>query len=184
MPARKPPVPKRKSPAKAVAATPPVAIAPPVTPGERGQPPYEATEKDQVTVKAMVAGGIKQAAIAAVLKISPKTLRKHFRHEINTGAAEIDGLVVKSLIQMALGQKAAVGRPALPPNFNAAKYYTQARMGWSERIVVDDGKPADTPMRVVVEFVGEAAAPRVEQSAPQSGSRLPDDIRKAVKLVG
>ena len=184
MPARKTPV--RKPPArKAKAAKPaPEPAAPPPSTGKRGQPPYVATERDQVTVKTMVAGGIDQAAIAAVLKISPKTLRKHFRHEINTGAAEINGLVVKSLIQMALGQKAAVGRPALPPNFNAAKFYAQARMGWSERVVVDDGKPADTPMRVVVEFVGEAAAPRAEQSAPQSGSRLPDDIRKAVKLVG
>jgi hypothetical protein len=33
-------------------------------------------------------------------------------------------------------------------------------MGWSERIVVNNGKPADTPVRVLVEFVGEAAAPR------------------------
>ncbi|MGD0110159.1 MAG: hypothetical protein ABSC06_40025 [Rhodopila sp.] len=57
-------------------------------------------------------------------------------------------------------------------------------MGWSERIIVDDGKPADTPMRVVVEFVGEAGAPQVEQSAPRTGSRLSDDIRKNVQLVG
>ena len=151
---------------------------------KRGQPPYVPTDKDRLTVKVMVAGGIEQSAIAGVLGIALKTLRKHFRREIETSAAEVAAQVVASLITMAVGQKAAPGRSALPPNFNAAKYYTQARMGWSERIIVDDGKPADTPMRVVVEFVGEAGAPQVEQSAPRTGSRLSDDIRKNVQLVG
>ena len=195
MPARKTPVPKppahkakaakpakRMSPPKAVAAPPPVAIAPPVTPGKRGQPPYVPTDKERLTVKVMVAGGIEQAGIASVIGVTQerprgidqKTLRKQFRHELEAGEPEMYGRVVAALFSMATTGK----------NFNAAKWITQARMGWSERIVVDDGKPADTPMRVVVEFVGEAAAPQAEQSAPRSGSRLPDDIRKTVKLVG
>jgi DNA-binding CsgD family transcriptional regulator len=166
---------------KHAAQSQPTAARPPRKPG---RPLYVATDKDRTMVKVMAAGGIEQAAIAAVLKISPKTLRKHFRHEIETAAAEIGAKVVASLINMAVGQSAAPGRAALPPNFNAAKWWTQARMGWSERIVVDDGKPADTPMRIVIEFVGEAAAPRTEQSAPRSGSRLSDDMRKNVQLVG
>lgn len=185
MSARKKPVPKPPA-RKAKAAKPaPEPAAPPTSTGKPAhRPPYVPTDKERLTVKVMVAGGIKQVAIAGVLGISGPTLRKHFRREINTAAAEIGAQVVHSLITMAVGQKAAPGRSALPPNFHAAKFYTQARMGWSEHITVDDGKPADTPMRVVVEFVGEAAAPRAEPSAPQSGSRLPDDIRKAVKLVG
>ena len=154
---------------------------------KRGQPPYVPTDKDRLTVKVMVAGGIEQSAIAGVLGIALKTLRKHFRREIETSAAEVAAQVVASLITMAVGQKAAPGRSALPPNFNAAKYYTQARMGWSERIIVDDGKPADTPMRVVVEFVGEAPvsgqSPGVSGQT-RTGSRLSDDIRKNVQLVG
>lgn len=171
-------MPARRPPPKPEAAAP----APPVTPGKRGQPPYEPTDKDRLAVKVMVAGGIEQAAIASVIGATPqrprgidqKTLRKHFRHELDAGAPEMFGRVVASLFSMATTGK----------NVHAAKWITQARMGWSERIVVDDGKPADTPMRVQIEFVGEPATPRVEQSAPQSGSRLPDDIRKAVKLVG
>jgi hypothetical protein len=155
-----------------------------------GRPVYEATDKDRLTVKVMVAGGIEQRAIAGVLGISGPTLRKHFRREIDTGAAEISAQVVSSLITMAIGRPGrratenVAAQPAVPANFNAAKWYSQARMGWTEHIIVDDGKPADTPMRVVVEFVGEAAAPRVDQSAPRTGSRLPDDIRKNVQLVG
>jgi hypothetical protein len=57
-------------------------------------------------------------------------------------------------------------------------------MGWTERIVVDDGKPADTPMRVIVKLVGEAAPSRVEPSAPQTGSHLSDTTARVVQLVG
>lgn len=160
----------------------PQAVAPPTR--GRGQPQYEPTDKDRLTVKVMVAGGIEQTAIAGVLGISPKTLRKHFRREIETGSAEIGAQVVASVITMAVGQKSAPGRAAMAPNFNAAKWYTQARMGWSEHIVVDEGKRSETPMRVIVELVGDAAAPRVDQSAPSTGSRLPDSIRKNVQLVG
>lgn len=146
---------------------PPAAHPPPTR--KPGQPPYVATDKDRLTVKVMIAGGIEQSAIAAVLGITPKTLRKHFRHEIDAGAPEMFGRVVASLFSMATTGK----------NVHAAKWITQARMGWREHIVVDDGKPADQPMRVIVELVGEAAPPRVEQSAPRSGQRLP-----GVQLVG
>jgi hypothetical protein len=113
--------------------------APAETPARKhGQAPYVPTDKDRLTVKIMVAGGIEQSAIALVLGISAPTLRRNFRREIDTGAAEVAGQVLAPLIAMAVGQKAAPGRAALPANFNAAKYYTQARMGWSERIVVDD----------------------------------------------
>jgi hypothetical protein len=135
-----------------------------------------------VMVKVMVAGGIEQLSIAGVLGISHVTLRKYFRREIATAAAEVGAQVVSSLITMAIGQKPAPGRPAVAPNFHAAKWYTQARMGWSEHIVVVDDKPADIPMRVIVELVGEAAPPRVEQPAPRAGSRLSDSAR--VQLVG
>lgn len=161
---------------------------PPVAKRPAHRPEYVPTEKDRLTVKVMVAGEIKQAAIAGVLGISLKTLRKHYRREIDTGAAEIGAQVVSSVITMAIGRPArratdkAPAQSAVQPNFNAAKWYTQARMGWTEHIVVDDGKPADTPMRVVVEFVGEAAPARVEQAAPRT--RLADDVRKNVQLVG
>jgi hypothetical protein len=153
-------------------------------PSKGGRPAYVATEKDRAMVQVMTAGGIEQLAIAGVLGISHVTLRKHFRHGIDTGMAEIAGKVVQSLITMALGQEETANRPAVAPNFNAAKWYTQARLGWSERVVVDDGKLADTPMRVIVELVGDAATPRIEQSAPRAGARLPDGIRKNVQLLG
>jgi hypothetical protein len=121
----------------------------------------------------MVAGGITQADIARTRGIGLRTLQKHYKTELATGATAINAIViVEHVKQIKAG------------NFNAIKWWQQARMGWHEHIVVDDGKPADTPMRVIVEFVGEApAVPQVEQSAPASGSRL-SDLRKNVQLVG
>lgn len=174
MPARKPPSKPRAEP--------------PSTPTrKRGHPKHEPTPLTRSRVTAWSGGGIELALIAASLPdprpdkpdkigISVPTLNKHYKTELLTGKAMMDGLAIGTLGEaMQRGGKEAVV---------AAKWWTQSRMGWTERIIVDDGKPADTPMRVIVELVGEAAAPRIEQTAPRTGSRLADDIRKGVHLVG
>lgn len=133
---------------------PPEAPAPP-PPRKRGQPPYAPTEKDRLTVKVMVAGGIEQLAIASVLGISGPTLRKHFRREIATASAEANAAVVASLHALAVGRPArkatdnAAAQSAIPANVHAAKWWTQARMDWTEGIRVTSqqldkhGKPAN-----------------------------------------
>lgn len=42
----------------------------------------------------------------------------------------------------------------------------------------------DGPLRVIVELVGDPAPARVEQSAPQTGYRLSDAVRKSVDFIG
>ena len=97
----------------------------------------------------MVAGGIAQVDIARARGISAVTLRKHYRAELTNGMTALNTVVIIELVK-----RIKAGE------FPAIKWWTQSRMGWTERIVVDDGKPADIPMRVIVELVGEAAAPR------------------------
>jgi hypothetical protein len=163
MPARKPPAnpssrahsPKGAPPAKPAAAA-----------RKPGRPPYEPTDKDRTMVRLLCAGGITQDRISVAIGISDRTLRKHYKRDILVGATEIDAQAVATLVD-AMRSGGKEGSPA-------AKWWTQSRMGWVEKILVDDGKPADTPMRVIVEFVGEAAAPSGEPSAPRNGSRLPD----------
>jgi hypothetical protein len=46
------------------------------------------------------------------------------------------------------------------------------------------GNPTDGPMRVVIELVGDSTPPRVESTAPRSGSGLSEISRGAVQLVG
>ena len=44
--------------------------------------------------------------------------------------------------------------------------------------------PADGPMRVIVELVGDPAPPRIEATGRDTGSRLPKDALGNAQLVG
>jgi hypothetical protein len=147
---------------------------PPVVQRGPGHPAHAPTKVDRDTVSLMVAGGIAQDDIAAARGISTNTLRKHYLTELTTGATALNTIVIIELVKrIKAGDLAAI------------KWWTQSRMGWSERITVDDGKLADTPMRVIVEFVGDAAPPRLEHAARSTGSRLSDEVRRnVVELVG
>jgi hypothetical protein len=145
---------------------------PPVVKRGRGNPPHVPTKVDRETVALMIAAGIAQSDIARVRRISEKTLRLHYRQEIDNGTTQINTIVL-----MAHLERIRAGE------FAAIKWWEQSRMQWSERIMVDDGKPADTPMRVIVEFLGEPAAQRIEHAQTEVRARLPD-IRRNVQLVG
>jgi hypothetical protein len=54
-----------------------------------GQPPFQPTDKDRESVEAMAGYGMPQADIARLIGphgIDPKTLREHFRKELDRGA--------------------------------------------------------------------------------------------------
>src|SRR5208337_2049680 len=56
----------------------------------RGRPKYEPTEADRNTVRSMASQGIPHETIALCLGtngVDPKTLRKHFRRELDTAVA-------------------------------------------------------------------------------------------------
>lgn len=139
-----------------------------------GRPGHAPSDVDRKTVEIMVAGGIVQADIARARDISENTLLKHYRAELDSGMTALNTKVLLAFIK-----RIEEG------DFQAIKWWTQTRMGWSERVVVDDGKPANTPMRVIVEFVGAPGPPLIEQSAPWSGPQLlSDEVRRNVHLVG
>ena len=58
-------------------------------------------------VKSMSAYGIPQDEIALALDISPHTLRKHFRNELNRGAIEANMQVLNALYKMAISGEVA-----------------------------------------------------------------------------
>ena len=59
--------------------------------------PHVATDKDKKTVKSMCAFGIPQLDIAAVIGITDKTLRKHYRHELDVATAEANAKIANVL---------------------------------------------------------------------------------------
>jgi hypothetical protein len=85
--------------------------------------PFEPTEEQRRTVRAMSGFGVPQDGIAALLGIDPKTLRKHFRRELDRGAVEATAKVAQSLFRMATEGRSVA----------AAIFWMKARAGWRER---------------------------------------------------
>ncbi len=99
-----------------------------------GRPPFEPKDEQRRTVRAMSGYGVPHEDIATVLGIDDKTLRKHFRRELDTAHVEATAKVAQSLFQMATSGNTA-----------AAIFWMKARAGWSERVRAElvgaDGGP-------------------------------------------
>ncbi|MBI0539493.1 hypothetical protein D9599_28670 [Roseomonas sp. KE2513] len=94
---------------------------------------YVPTEEQRRTVRVMAGAGIPQPDIVTLLEIDPKTLRLHFRRELDRGSVEATVKVAQTLFQMATsGQNTA-----------ASIFWMKARAGWREKHeVVLSAKPA------------------------------------------
>lgn len=67
-----------------------------------GRKNFEPTEQQRRNVETLAGYGLKQDAIARMLQIDPKTLRKHFRHELDCGADKANAQVAGTLFKMAV----------------------------------------------------------------------------------
>jgi hypothetical protein len=116
-------------------------------------PTYSPTEEQRRTVRAMSGFGIPQADIATLLDIDDKTLRKHFRRELDRGSIEATVKVAQTLFQMATsGQNTA-----------AAIFWMKARAGWREKHeLVLSAKPTEEMSdEELVAEIGRARAARL-----------------------
>jgi hypothetical protein len=91
------------------------------------RPPFKPTDEQRKTVKAMAGYGIRQEEIALVLSIDPKTLRKAFRLELDTGKTIATSKVAEALYQNALSG-----------NVSAQIFWMKAQAGWSEKVRIAD----------------------------------------------
>jgi hypothetical protein len=84
-------------------------------------------------VEAMAAYGVPETDIARVLAIDPKTLRKHYRDELDTGQIKANSKVAESLYRKALSDGAQ--------SVTAAIFWLKTRAGWKEPAVQEgDGE--------------------------------------------
>ncbi|WP_198370528.1 SAM domain-containing protein [Roseomonas rosulenta] len=88
---------------------------------------YDPTPDQRRTVKTMAGFGVPHVDIATFLGIDAKTLRKHFREELDRGTTEANAKVAQSLFQMATQGK----------NVAAAIFWMKARGGWREKHEVE-----------------------------------------------
>lgn len=87
-----------------------------------GRPPYEPTDKDRATVRAMTAYGIPGAKIALVLGVGYTTLHKHFRRELDVAHIEANAEVGQTAFTLAKSGKC----PAM------TMFWLKTRAGWRE----------------------------------------------------
>ena len=105
-----------------------------------GRRSHVPTPQDRRQVEAMSGYGIPEADVACVLEIDPKTLRKHYRTELNSGHIKATAKVAENLYRRATGE----GREAVI----AAIFWLKTRAGWKETNVHEmtgkDGGPIAT----------------------------------------
>ena len=75
-------------------------------------------------VEAMAGYGVPEHAIARVVGIDAKTLRKHYREELDTGQIKATAKVAESLFRKATGEG--------PQSVTAAIFWLKTRGGWRE----------------------------------------------------
>ena len=82
-------------------------------------------------VEAMAGYGVPEIDIARIIGIDPKTLRKHYREELDTGHVKANAKVAENLYRKATGE----GREAV----TAAIFWLKTRAGWKETSVHEVG---------------------------------------------
>ena len=109
-----------------------------------GRPPYTPTEEQRRTVRALAGFGVPHDDICLVVKCSPPTLRKWFRHELDVATIEANARVAQTLFQQA----------TTPGNIAATIFWLKARAGWREKQPVEVSLiPGDTAQPMKVEIV-------------------------------
>ena len=134
-------------------------------------------------VEAMAGYGVPEADIAGMIGIDPKTLRKHYRQELDQGHTKANIRVAENLFRKATGE----GREAV----TAAIFWLKARAGWKETVQAELGGPGGRALEAVTRveriIIGPLARrqdlnrddARVIESDPggQDSARLPAPLR-------
>ena len=84
-----------------------------------GRPKFEPKDDHRRIVKIMAGFNIPQQEIALALETSEKTLRKHFKRELQTAAAQLHGKFAANLLRLSNG------------NDGTALEGLRMRFGWS-----------------------------------------------------
>jgi hypothetical protein len=103
--------------------------------------PFKPTPELRTLVKTWAAVGVPQDDIATLIDCSPKTLRKHFRKELDLGMAEATAVVVRELLRLVQAG-----------NTSAQIFWTKVQcQGWSRELATEVKRVGpDEPVRAAV----------------------------------
>src|SRR5690349_12449378 len=112
--------------------------------GRRAHQPEPAGRRQ---VEAMAAYGVPEASIARVIGIDAKTLRKHYRDELDLGAVKANSRMAENLYRKAMGDG--------PQSVTATIFWLKTRARWKETSIQEhtgaEGGPIVRIERVIVE---------------------------------
>ena len=112
------------------------------------------TDEQRRMVKVMSGFGIPQPDVASQIGIDAKTLRKHFREELDRGMTEANMRVAQSLFTMA----------TTGSNVAAAIFWMKARAGWREKPLPDEEQTQPrVPTNLVVSWISPEDVPRSDK---------------------
>jgi hypothetical protein len=114
--------------------------------------------------------GITQDQIASLMRLAPKTLRLHYRHELDDGVIKATAAVAQSLYNMAVKDKVP----------SAAIFWLKARAGWKETQVTEQAGTQSITFQhlIAAKAFGEElhAAPVIEGSVVATEADEPEPI--------
>jgi hypothetical protein len=131
-----------------------------------GRPAYTPTDKDRATVKAMAGYGVPQPEIARVIGVAEKTLRKHFRDELDLAAIQANAQVAQSIFQRAVNLEAGQA------GITAAIFWMKARAGWRDRVQIDANVSV---RRSIGEYSEDELAIIAGEAGRKGGTGEPED---------
>jgi hypothetical protein len=103
------------------------------------RPRHQPDDMQRRQVEALAGYGVPEAEISGMIGIDAKTLRKHYRHELDFGHTKANAKVAENLYRKATGE----GRESV----TAAIFWLKARARWKEISVNEhsgiDGRPIE-----------------------------------------
>jgi hypothetical protein len=109
------------------------------------RPSHKPEPNQRRQVETLAGFGIPEADIAGLVQIDPKTLRKHYRQELDHGHTKANAKVAENLYRMALGQ----GREAV----TAAIFWLKTRARWKETMVNEVTHDVSDPLTALMKQV-------------------------------
>ena len=113
-------------------------------PLKKTKPSFKPTDDERKMVEQMCAVGIPQESICKVVRdrIDDKTLRKHFRRELDTAKVRANAQIGGTLFNKAVNG-----------DTSAAIFWAKTQMGWKETNATQLTDGDGGPLKIVVDWV-------------------------------
>jgi hypothetical protein len=131
------------------------------------RPSHQPDSQTRRQVEAMAGYGVPEAEIAGIVGVSPKTLRKHYRGELDHGHTKANAKVAENLFRKATGE----GREAVV----AAIFWLKTRAGWKETMVQEHASRGENLVvfRTIVDPPPPSARDTIEKRLNEIAARTP-----------